>query len=99
MYKIRNYAITCIFLNCSIRLSELTGINLSDIKIDKSEKTIRIHGKGNKERLLYLNAAVCEAIKAYIEVRPKLGKKYKDYYEALKSFLRQFNNEVIKFRL
>lgn len=79
MYKIRNYAITCIFLNCSIRLSELTGINLSDIKIDKSEKTIRIHGKGNKERLLYLNAAVCEAIKAYIEVRPKLGKEYKDY--------------------
>ena len=79
VYKIRNYAITCIFLNCSIRLSELTGINLSDIKIDKSEKTIRIHGKGNKERLLYLNAAVCEAIKAYIEVRPKLGKEYKDY--------------------
>ena len=77
--KIRNYAITCIFLNCSIRLSELTGINLSDIKIDKTEKTIRIHGKGNKERLLYLNAAVCEAIKAYIEVRPKLGKEFKDY--------------------
>ena len=79
VYKIRNYAITCIFLNCSIRLSELTRINLSDIKIDKSEKTIRIHCKGNKERLLYLNAAVCEAIKAYLEVRPKLGKEYKDY--------------------
>lgn len=79
VYRIRNYAITCIFLNCSIRLSELTGINLTDIKIDNSEKTIRIHGKGNKERLLYLNAAVCEAINAYIEVRPKLGKEYKDY--------------------
>ena len=79
VYEIRNYAITCIFLNCSIRLSELTGINLTDIKIDNSEKTIRIHGKGNKERLLYLNAAVCEAINAYIEVRPKLGKEYKDY--------------------
>ena len=79
VYKIRNYAITCIFLNCSIRLSELTGINLSDIKIDKTEKTIRIHGKGNKERLLYLNAAVCEAIKEYIKVRPKLGKEFKDY--------------------
>lgn len=78
-YKIRNYTITCIFLNCSIRLSELTRINLADIKIDNSEKTIRIHGKGNKERLIYLNSAVCEAIKAYVKVRPKLGKEFKDY--------------------
>lgn len=77
--KIRNYAITCIFLNCSIRLSELTGLNITDVKIDKSEKTIRIKGKGNKERLLYLNNAVCESIKAYMNVRPKLGKEFKDY--------------------
>ena len=79
VYKIRNYAITCIFLNCSIRLSELTGLNITDIKMDKSEKTIRIKGKGNKERLLYLDNAVCESIKAYLNVRPKLGKEFKDY--------------------
>lgn len=67
-FKIRNYAIICIFLNCSLRLSELTAINLSDFKIDNSEKTLRIHGKGNKERIIYLNAAVCEAITCYLEV-------------------------------
>ena len=33
-YKIRNYAITCVFLNCGLRLSELVGINLSDLKIE-----------------------------------------------------------------
>lgn len=78
-YKIRNYAITCIFLNCSLRVSELIGINLSDIKIDKSEQTLKIRGKGNKERLIYLNAAACEAIICYLKERPNLGKDNKDY--------------------
>lgn len=78
-HKIRNYAITCIFLNCSIRLSELTAINLSDLKIDNSEQTLKIHGKGNKERLLYLDNAVCEAILKYLEVRPHLDKTNRDY--------------------
>lgn len=77
--KIRNYAITCIFLNCSLRLSELVLIDLTDIKIDNSEQTIKINGKGNKQRLLYLNEAVCEAIKLYLEVRPKLSKENPDY--------------------
>ena len=77
--KIRNYAITCIFLNCSIRLSELTSINMTDLKIDNSEQTLRIHGKGNKERIIYLDEAVCEAINAYLEIRPKLGKDNVDY--------------------
>lgn len=74
-FKKRNYAITCIFLNCSLRLSELTSINLTDLKIDNSEQTLKVHGKGNKERILYLNTAVCEAISCYLEVRPNLGKE------------------------
>lgn len=78
-FKIRNYAIICIFLNCSLRLSELTSINLSDLKLDDSEQTLRVHGKGNKERIVYLNAAVCEAITCYLKVRPNLGKDNKDH--------------------
>lgn len=77
--KIRNYTITCIFLNCSLRLSELVGINISNIKIDDSEQTIRVTGKGNKERILYLNKAVCEAINEYLKVRPKTGRDNPDY--------------------
>lgn len=77
--KIRNYTITCIFLNCSLRLSELVGINISNIKIDDSEQTIKITGKGNKERILYLNKAVCEAINEYLKVRPVIGKDNPDY--------------------
>ncbi len=78
-YKIRNYAIICVFLNCSLRLSELVGINLTDLKIDNSEQSLKVTGKGNKQRIIYLNSAVCEAINAYLEVRPKLDKSNKDY--------------------
>lgn len=77
-YKIRNYAITCVFLNCSLRLSELVNIDLTDLKIDDSEQTLKVHGKGNKERLIYLNSAVCEAITCYLKVRTPLGKDNKD---------------------
>lgn len=78
-FKIRNYAIICMFLNCSLRLSELIAINLSDLKLDNSEQTLRIHGKGNKERIIYLDSAVCEAINFYLDLRPKLGKDNKDH--------------------
>lgn len=76
-FKIRNYAITCLFLNSSIRLSELVYINLTDFKLD--EKTLKIKGKGNCERIIYLNDASSEAIEEYLRVRPKLTKENPDH--------------------
>lgn len=76
-YKIRNYAITCLFLNCCLRLAELTQIDLTDLKLD--EKTLKVHGKGNIERIVYLNDAVCEALTEYLKIRPSLGKDNTDY--------------------
>lgn len=75
-FKIRNYAIACIFLNCSIRLSELISINVSDLKMN--EKTIKIHGKGNVERIIYMDDAVFEAITEYLKVRPHLNNIYQN---------------------
>lgn len=69
---IRNYAIICLFLNCCLRLSELVEINITDIKLD--DKTLKVTGKGNKERITYLNDAVIEAIKKYLGTRPTLDK-------------------------
>ncbi len=65
----RDFAITTLFLNCGMRLSELVGINLNDI--DFSEEKMTVIGKGNKERTIYLNKACINAIKDYIDVRPK----------------------------
>lgn len=46
----RDYAILMLFLNCGIRRSELVGLNLTDVYEDR----IRVVGKGNKERFVYL---------------------------------------------
>lgn len=67
--KERDYAIITLFLNCGMRLSELVGINISDINF-KDEK-LNVIGKGNKERTIYLNKACVNAINSYMTVRPK----------------------------
>lgn len=73
--KIRDYAIITLFLNCGMRLSELAGINLRDVKGD----TLTVIGKGNKERTIYLNQACLDAIDNYIKnVRPTAGIKSPD---------------------
>ncbi len=61
----RDYCILTLFLNCGMRLSELIGINVSDIKDDN----VRILGKGNKERIVYLNEACSNALSAYLAQR------------------------------
>lgn len=74
--KERDYAIITIFLNCGLRLSELVGINISDINFDDCK--LNVIGKGNKERTIYLNKACVNAIRAYLDVRPKVAIKVDD---------------------
>ncbi|MBQ6261945.1 MAG: tyrosine-type recombinase/integrase [Clostridia bacterium] len=63
----RDFCILTLFLNCGMRLSELCGINISDI--DREFRSMRVTGKGNKERIIYLNDACRDAIKDYLPVR------------------------------
>ena len=73
--KERDYCILVLFLNCGLRLSELCGLNITDIKSDNS---MRVFGKGNKERIIYLNDSCVSAIQNYLAVRPNDGIKYED---------------------
>ena len=65
-FSARDYAIITIFLNCGLRLSELVGINLNNIK----GNALTVIGKGDKERSIPLNNACIEALEAYKKVRP-----------------------------
>lgn len=69
VYKKRDYAIVTLFLNCGMRLSELSGINISHLKEDN---TLKVIGKGNKERTIYLNEASVYAIQEYLKLRPQI---------------------------
>lgn len=67
--KERDYCILTIFLNCGLRISELVGLNLSDVRADH----LRVLGKGNKERVVYINDAVAEALNDYLAVRKTIA--------------------------
>lgn len=62
--KTRDYCIILLFLNCGMRLSELVGLNLEDYS--KANRTLRLFGKGSKERIIYLNDSCIEALDDYI---------------------------------
>ena len=64
-FKERDFCILMLFLNCGLRVSELAGLNLTDITGDQ----IRVLGKGNKERMLYLSDSCQRAIQDYLPHR------------------------------
>ena len=66
--KNRDFAILMLFLNCGIRRSELVGLNLTDVYEDR----IRVVGKGNKERIVYMGSSCRRAIDRYLEERNNL---------------------------
>ncbi|MCI6908085.1 MAG: tyrosine recombinase XerC [Clostridiales bacterium] len=64
-FKERDYCILTLFLNCGLRVSELAALNLSSIQDD----SLRVHGKGSKERIIYLNDACRDALEDYLPTR------------------------------
>ncbi len=58
----RDYAILYLFLNCGLRISELANLNISDITEDR----VRVLGKGNKERFVYMGDGCRQAVEDYI---------------------------------
>jgi site-specific recombinase XerD len=63
----RDFAIVTLFLNCGMRLSELVNIDLTDISPDL--RSLRVIGKGAKERIVYLNGACQRALIDYLRIR------------------------------
>lgn len=64
---VRDYAIVTLFLNCGMRVSELVGINIEDV--DAKFRSLTVTGKGNKQRIVYLNDACRVALAEYMEER------------------------------
>lgn len=66
----RDHAMFELLYGCGLRLSELTGLNLTDCLPDG---LLRVRGKGNKERLLPLGRQASQALQAWLKVRPALA--------------------------
>ena len=63
----RDYCILTLFLNCGLRISELVSLNLTDVRGDQ----LRVLGKGNKERMIFLNDACKDAIEEWLAERSR----------------------------
>ncbi|MGH9485090.1 MAG: tyrosine recombinase [Terriglobales bacterium] len=67
----RDQACLHVLYGCGLRVSELTGLQLSDL--DLQQGILRCQGKGNKQRLVPLNRRGVAALRHYLaEARPQL---------------------------
>ncbi len=77
----RDYCILVLFLNCGMRLSELVGLNINDFSAENH--TLRLLGKGNKERIVYLNNACMTALNDYLQQRRQIVPKTAEHKNAM----------------
>lgn len=69
LYPLRNNTIIFLFLNTGLRVSELVSLDIKDVNLN--EKYIRLVGKRNKERIVFINEATKKQLSKYIESRFK----------------------------
>ena len=72
----RDRAMIELFYSAGIRLSELTGLDLGDIR--SNEGLVKVKGKGRKERIVPVGRPALQALEAYLQKRPELRKEGAD---------------------
>jgi integrase/recombinase XerC len=70
---LRDLAVLEVLYSCGIRVSELSGLNLSSI--DSDQRLVKVLGKGKKERIVPIGRKALRAIEDYIEATRPLRKK------------------------
>ncbi|MDO5713163.1 MAG: tyrosine recombinase XerC [Tissierellia bacterium] len=90
-YKWRDYTIVTIFLNTGMRLSELSAMNVDDLL---ENNTVRVIGKGNKERTIYLNPSCIMALEIYLPYRKEFNPKDKALFFSMRK--NRMNNRSIQ---
>lgn len=70
--SVRDLAILELLYSSAIRVGELCGANLS--QVDRVEKTLRVVGKGNRERVVPIGNPALHALTRYLDTaRPELA--------------------------
>ena len=70
----RDKAILELFYSCGIRLNELVSLNVKDVNFINS--SIKVSGKGRKERIVPVGRKALEAIRTYLQGRNKVGNQF-----------------------
>jgi site-specific recombinase XerD len=67
--RLRDLAMMELLYASGIRRAELVGLNVSDVDLER--RLMRVIGKGNKQRTVFINQASADAIRNYLAVRPR----------------------------
>ena len=107
-YLSRDLAIVILLLGTGIRLSELVGLTTDRVNINGNDKSIKVKGKGNKERIIPLTSEVAGILEQYLKQRPevasdnlfisRLGGELhaRSVYGLVKKYLKAANNKKSK---
>lgn len=69
--RVRDHLMISLLFYTGMRVGELVGLNVDDVERDSG--TIRVHGKGGKERILYVrNQGLESALRIHSILRPKM---------------------------
>jgi site-specific recombinase XerD len=69
----RNYVMCLLMLDTGLRVSEVASLKTEDVDFD--QRRLKVIGKGNKRRLVYIGGKVSEILQGYLEhCRPYLPK-------------------------
>lgn len=76
---VRDHCIIEVLYSCGLRISELTGLQISDLFLD--EGFIRVNGKGSKERLVPISPKAINELRTWLEIRSHFNVKsgYEDH--------------------
>jgi len=72
---VRDRAIFLLMLRSGLRVSEVTRLRFRDLFLEERTPRLRIHGKNDRERSVYLSAQTVKALKRYLAQRPKVLKE------------------------
>jgi len=87
---IRDRAILEVLYSTGLRVSELTGLNVTDI--DLTGELVKARGKGRRERVMPIGTPAIEAVKRYVDIRSSVGRINESDPDAL--FLNRFGDRL-----
>jgi site-specific recombinase XerD len=66
-HGMRNYAMLCLFIDCGLRRNELIDLKLADLSLE--HRSLKVHGKGARDRVVFIGSRTDKAWRRWLEVR------------------------------
>jgi len=72
----RDRAMFLLMLRCGLRIAEVSNLQLGDLYLDEEFPRLVTHGKGSRDRAVYLSKQAERALREYLNERPSVSSEY-----------------------